>query len=104
MDGQGCWRDNIFVERRWRTVKYEEDYLHVYATVSEARAGLDRYLTRYTRAAATRASPITPPTRHTSSPCGRHFGWPRNRPSPYRATLVSLSKKAKPLLNGGLRT
>ena len=46
MDGQGCWRDNIFVERLWRTVKYEEVYLHVYATVAEARAGLGRYLTR----------------------------------------------------------
>lgn len=47
MDGQGCWRDNIFVERLWRTIKYEEVYLHAYATVSEARAGLGRYLTLY---------------------------------------------------------
>jgi putative transposase len=47
MDGQGCWRDNIFVERLWRTLKYEEVYLHAYATVSEARAGLSRYLTLY---------------------------------------------------------
>ena len=45
MDGQGCWRDNIFVERLWRTIKYEEVYLHAYATVPEARAGLGRYLT-----------------------------------------------------------
>ena len=47
MDGQGCWRDNIFVERLWRTIKYEEVYLHAYATVSEARAGLGRYLALY---------------------------------------------------------
>ncbi len=47
MDGQGCWRDNIFVERLWRTVKYEEVYLHAYATVAEARAGLGRYFTLY---------------------------------------------------------
>jgi putative transposase len=47
MDGQGCWRDNIFVERLWRWVKYEEVYLHAYATVAEARAGLSRYLTLY---------------------------------------------------------
>ena len=47
MDGQGCWRDNIFVERLWRTIKYEEVYLRAYATVSEARAGLGRYLTLY---------------------------------------------------------
>jgi putative transposase len=45
MDGQGCWRDNIFVERLWRTIKYEEVYLHAYDTVSAATAGLDRYLT-----------------------------------------------------------
>ena len=47
MDDQGCWRDNIFVERLWRTIKYEEASLHADATVSEARAGLTRYLTRY---------------------------------------------------------
>jgi putative transposase len=47
MDGQGCWRDNIFVERLWRTIKYEEVYLHAYDTVSAATAGLTRYLTLY---------------------------------------------------------
>jgi putative transposase len=43
MDGKGCWRDNVFVERLWRSVKYEEVYLHGYATVSDVRAGLTRY-------------------------------------------------------------
>jgi putative transposase len=43
MDGQGCWRDNVFVERLWRSVKYEEVYLHAYETVSDVRAGLARY-------------------------------------------------------------
>jgi putative transposase len=47
MDGKGCWRDNIFVERLWRSIKYEEVYLHAYASVSEARAGIGRYLTQY---------------------------------------------------------
>lgn len=47
MDGKGCWRDNVFVERLWKTVKYEEVYLHAYETVSEARAGLSRYFTFY---------------------------------------------------------
>jgi putative transposase len=50
MDGQGCWRDNIFVERLWRSIKYEEVYLHAYASVSEAKAGLGRYLTQYNSA------------------------------------------------------
>ena len=47
MDGKGCWRDNVFVERFWRTLKYEEVYLHAYDTVSEARAGIKRYLIFY---------------------------------------------------------
>ncbi|MFN0098524.1 MAG: IS3 family transposase [Gemmatimonadaceae bacterium] len=47
MDGQGCWRDNIFVERPWRTLKYEEVYLRAYDAVSEARTSLGRYLTLY---------------------------------------------------------
>ncbi len=49
MDGKGAWRDNVFVERLWRTVKYEEVYLRAYASVSEARASIGRYLTFYNR-------------------------------------------------------
>ena len=44
MDGKGCWRDNVFVERLWRSVKYEEVYLRAYATVRQAREGISRYL------------------------------------------------------------
>ena len=44
MDGKGAWRDNVFVERLWRTVKYEEVYLRAYAGVTEARASIGRYL------------------------------------------------------------
>jgi putative transposase len=47
MDGKGSWRDNVFVERLWRTVKYEEVYLRAYETVSEARASIGRYLGFY---------------------------------------------------------
>lgn len=47
MDGKGAWRDNVFVERLWRTIKYEEIYLHAYESVAEARAGIDRYLSFY---------------------------------------------------------
>lgn len=43
MDGQGCWRDNVFVERLWKSVKYEEVYLHAYDSVSHAKASLGRY-------------------------------------------------------------
>lgn len=47
MDGKGCWRDNVFVERVWRSIKYEEVYLHAYDTVSEAKAGIKRYINLY---------------------------------------------------------
>nr|WP_272209703.1 IS3 family transposase [Marinicella sp. W31]MDC2875527.1 IS3 family transposase [Marinicella sp. W31] len=47
MDGKDAWRDNVFVERLWRSIKYEEVYLHAYKTVAEARAGIGRYLTFY---------------------------------------------------------
>src|SRR5579863_10585704 len=47
MDGKGCWRDNVFVERFWKTIKYEEVYLHAYESVSAAKAGLGRYITFY---------------------------------------------------------
>ncbi len=47
MDGKGAWRDNVFVERLWRSIKYEEVYLRAYASVSEARAGIGQYLTFY---------------------------------------------------------
>ena len=45
MDGKGAWRDIVFVERLWRTVKYEEVYLRAYDSVPEARASISRYLT-----------------------------------------------------------
>ena len=47
MDGKGAWRDNVFVERLWRTIKYEEVYLHAYENVPQARTGIGRYLTFY---------------------------------------------------------
>ncbi len=47
MDGKGAWRDNLFVERLWQSVKYEEVYLHAYDSVAEAHQGLARYLTFY---------------------------------------------------------
>ena len=47
MDGKGAWRDNVFVERFWRSVKYEEVYLKAYEDVPEARAGIGGYITFY---------------------------------------------------------
>jgi len=47
MDGRGSWRDNVFVERLWKSVKYEEVYLHAYESVSQARAAIGKYLDFY---------------------------------------------------------
>ena len=47
MDGKGAWRDNVFVERLWRSVKYEEVYLRAYESVADARASIGRYLNFY---------------------------------------------------------
>lgn len=47
MDGKGCWRDNVFVERLWKTVKYEQVYLHAYDSVAEAKSKLAAYLHFY---------------------------------------------------------
>ena len=47
MDGRGRWRDNVFVERIWKSIKYEEVYLHAYASVAEARTSIGRYLEFY---------------------------------------------------------
>jgi putative transposase len=49
MDGKGRYLDNIFVERLWRSIKYEEVYLKAYQTVAEARAGINAYLEFYNR-------------------------------------------------------
>ena len=80
MDGKGCWRDNVFVERLWRSVKYEEVYLHAYETVSDVRAGLLRYFTFFNhRRPHTALSGRTPDTAYctplsnpsTVTPSGR---------------------------------
>src|SRR6266446_6118056 len=47
MDGKGAWRDNVFVERFWRTIKYEEIYLHAYESVGEARQSIRRFVAFY---------------------------------------------------------
>ena len=50
MDGKGAWRDNVFVERLWRSIKYEEVYLHAYDSVKDAKTGLARYINFYNTA------------------------------------------------------
>ena len=47
MDGRGRWMDNVFIERLWRSLKYECVYLHAFETGSELRAGLSRWISYY---------------------------------------------------------
>ena len=47
LDGKGAWRDNVFVKRLWRTIKYEKIYLHAYSNVPKARAAIGKYLNFY---------------------------------------------------------
>lgn len=47
MDGRGRWMDNVFIERLWRSLKYENVYLNAYETGSEARAGIGKWLEFY---------------------------------------------------------
>ena len=47
MDGKNAWRDNVFVKRLWRTIKYEKIYLHAYSNVPKARAVIGKYLNFY---------------------------------------------------------
>ena len=67
MDGKGSWRDNVFVERIWKSVKYEEVYLHAYDSVGEARASLARYLDFTMGGARIRALTAARPMRPISS-------------------------------------
>lgn len=47
MDGKGCWRDNVFIERLWKLVEHEDVYLRAYDSVSHARVSLRRYFDFY---------------------------------------------------------
>lgn len=65
MDGKGRWRDNVFVERLWKSVNYEHVYLHAYETTSEARTKLAVYLYFYNRRRIRGALPFATLARST---------------------------------------
>jgi hypothetical protein len=71
MDGRGAWRDTIFVERLRRTIKYEEEYLRTYNSVSEACASIGRYSTSTMRDALIEAFTGKHRTRRTSNSCSQ---------------------------------
>lgn len=69
MDGRGAWRDNVVVERLWRSVKYEEVYLRAYGGVSEARSSIGRYLSFYNGRSRIRAFPPKRPIKRILTTC-----------------------------------
>ena len=90
MDGKGAWRDNILVERLWRTIKYEEVHLRAYASVSEARASISATSPSTMQGGRIHRLAGRRPIRHTSPRCSqsrpRHRqGHPlRKRPNLFR--------------------
>ena len=64
MDGRGAWRDNVFVERLWRSVKYERVYLKAYDSVSAARADIADYLDWYNAGRAHSSLDAATPDEH----------------------------------------
>ncbi|AXF25684.1 hypothetical protein CUJ89_35220 [Burkholderia pyrrocinia] len=74
MDGKGSWRDNVFVERVWRSVKYEEVYLKAYESVSHARRSIGKHIELYNRTQRPEVSAIAsvrPPHKQRRRSCPR---------------------------------
>ena len=78
MDGQGAWRDNVFVEWLWRTVKYEEVYLHAYESASQARTAIDRHLNWYNESRPSRVW-ASRPRKRPMPQCCRRLNWRRKK-------------------------
>ena len=69
MDGRGAWRDNIFVERLWRSIKYEEVYLNAYESMAEAKQGIGNWFEYYNHARKHQTLGMTPELMYASSAC-----------------------------------
>ena len=97
MDGRGAWRDNVFVERLWRSVKYEEVYLRAYDSVAEARASIGRYFDFYNCASEHPSVYVTEEKRFCCSSCDPvgYFGFRRARSARNCAEDVARAARAK---------
>ena len=99
MDGKGAWRDNIFVERLWRTIKYEEVYLRAYRSVSEARRGLARYLAFYNRRRPHSSLGGQTPDQVIFQPAHANLGGGITRAEIHLSTVRNLFKITEPPLS-----
>ena len=101
MDGKGAWRDNVFVERFWRSIKYEEVYLRAYESASEAKHFIGRYIAFYNEDRPhSSLDGRTPDEVYFNQPTeGRH-----NRRGHHIRRAEFVSKKPAPPLQGGVAT
>ena len=76
MDGRGRWMDNVFIERLWRSLKYEDAYLKGYSDGHEAKAGIARWIEFYNRASEHPSVYVIE---------GKRLCWARSGPAGYRA-------------------
>ena len=106
-DGKGRATDNIFVERLWRTVKYEEVYLHDYQTPREARQGLSRYFEFYNHRRLHQALDYCTPgevysgARGAAPLGGRQWAQQPALSDPAEATTMHLNNGPLPVLTTG---
>ena len=99
MDGKGRYTDNIFLERLWRTVKYEEVYLKAYSNGRETKDGLEAYFHFYNTQRPHQALGYRTPAEVFSGDSARSDGQSIERRWPPSRTLVDLGKTAGPSLN-----
>ena len=67
VDGRGAWSDNVFVERLWRSVKYEEVYLNAYESMAEAKSGIGNWIEYYNHARKHQTLGTTPELMYAGS-------------------------------------
>ena len=99
MDGKGRYSDNIFVERLWRTVKYEEVYLKAYSNGREAKDGIDAYFHFYNTQRPHQALDYRTPAEVFSGDSAPTYGRSKERRWPPSKALVNPGKTAGPSLN-----
>ncbi len=97
MDGRGRWMDNVFIERLWRSLKYECVYLHAFETGSEARAGLARWIGYYNCSSQRTFRYVVEEKRFCWSASGNAgcLGWALARRARPRAAVLSRSARLK---------
>jgi putative transposase len=99
MDDKGCWRDNVFVERLRKSIRYKEVYLRTYETVSVAKSGIGCYLEFYISRRPPSTLDAKTPEHYASPPCprcNRRRSWQTGLPTAPRALALRMGRRAAP--------